>query len=851
MEQEHSFGQQVKQRRKALDLTQEALASGVGCSIETIRKVERDVLRPSRQIAERLAEQLAVAPADRPAFVSLARAIAPPAEAPATSDGPSALPLARRPLTPLVGRDALLGELRALIAGGTRLLTLTGPPGVGKTRLSLQLAAELGPSLADGACFVPLVSLADPGGVADAVLGALGAARSGRRPAGDELAEALRKRELLLVLDNFEHLIAAAPLVAALLQAAPRLRVLATSRVPLRLAGEREHAVPPLPLPWAPAAEAPPQALDDARIAGLVPTFAEIAESPAVTLFVQRAQAARADFALSEANALTVATICARLDGLPLAIELAAPRIKLFTPQALLHRLDHRLALLADGARDLPLHQRTLRAAIDWSYHLLDARQQELLAALSVFAGGCSLEAAEAVCAAEPEASPWPLLDALGSLIDHSLVQQEEGADGEPRFSLLEAIREYGDERLAASGAREATRERHARFFLARVEAGDPLRGGADQALRHDWLEREHNNLRSALASCLRGEASAELGLRLGWGLHRFWEARGHVGEGRAWLDALLALPESRDAGEAYGLALDAAGFLAWVGGDAAGAERRFALSAEAGRSQGHSAGSAHAVYALGYAAAQAGAHARASRLLHEALEVAQALGSQPVVGSALTQLAASAAAQGDASRAQHCYGRALDVWRALGNRQGGAMVLGQLGAAAWREGDAGRAEALYADALATWTELGNGWGVAHTLHALAWLALLWGAPDRVAVYLAEALERFATYEHRQGILACIRLAALLAVEAGALREGARIAAAAQALGPAAGLDVDDPARCERAAATARARLEPAEHAAAWGEGAALGLGEATALALAALRALAVGTAGTAGTAAG
>ncbi len=406
--------------------------------------------------------------------------------------------------TPLLGREREVEQVCAqLRREGVRLLTLTGPGGTGKTRLALQGAADLLDDYKDGVFFVALAPLSDPTLVVSTIAQALGVKESGGRSVLQCLQDYLREKTLLLALDNFEQVAAAAPQVAGLLADAPRLNILVTSRIPLHLRGEHEFAVPPLALP------------DFKHL----PALAALTQYAAVELFIERAQAVRPDFAVNNDNAPAVAEICVRLDGLPLAIELAAARVKLLSPQAMLVRLEEPLKLLTGGARDLSARQQTLRGAIAWSYDLLDENEKRLFRRLAVFVGGCTLEAAEAVCHGGVDLRA-DVFDGIASLVDKSLLRQEEAPDGEPRFFMLETIREYAQERLTESG--EELQNRHAEFFLNFAEQAEIEIHGFQQLKWLDRLEVEHDNLRAALG-WLTHNSKAQLGLRLAGALTDFW----------------------------------------------------------------------------------------------------------------------------------------------------------------------------------------------------------------------------------------------------------------------------------------------------------------------------------------
>ena len=432
--------------------------------------------------------------------------------------------LPKQPTT-FIGRERELAEARALLEG-SRALTLTGPGGTGKTRLALQVAAESCEAYRDRAVFVALATLEDPSLVASTIAAAIGVQEEAGRPILTSLTERLAGMEVLLVLDNYEQLLVAAPLVGELVAAGPGVRVLVTSRAPLRVAGEREYEVRPLALPNMSGAATPE----------------ELAESEAVALFVERARAIEPGFALGPENAAAVAAICAALDGLPLAIELAAARVRLLPPQAILERLGTSLPLLTGGPRDRPERQRTLRGAIQWSHDLLDPDGQTMFRWLAAFAGGWTFEAAEAICS-PAGAAVLDTLETLDALVQHSLARRDDGTP-EPRFRMLQTIREFGLERLAESGEESEIHERHAQFFLALAEEAAGELTGPGQAVWLDRLACDHDNLRAALRWSVDADR-AETGLLIAAAIWRFWQLRDHLAEGEGWLTELLAAPSA------------------------------------------------------------------------------------------------------------------------------------------------------------------------------------------------------------------------------------------------------------------------------------------------------------------
>lgn len=535
-----TFGMLLRRARRAAGLTQEELAVRAGISVDSISLLERGLTRaPHQETLNLLAEALQLEPAEQLQWEQAIRgARLPDSAAVLLDDANQALvclpPDNKRPLpipaTPLIGREQEVQTLCALLQRPeVRLLTVTGMAGVGKTRLALQVAANLAERFAEGAQFVSLAALNDPELVLPTLAQALGLRESGTMPVLTLLTTALREQHVLLVLDNFEQVIAAAPHLAALLEACPAVKLLVTSREVLHLRAEYQFVTPPLALPTLQQIES-----------------SALEKNPAVQLFLQHAQAVQQGFRLTPDNAAIIAEICQRLEGIPLAIELAAPRLKLLSPQALLARLEGRLQLLTGGARDLPERQRTMRSTIVWSYELLSPAEQALFRRVSVFVGGWTLEAAEQVCreagALEPD-----ILENLGSLLDKSLVSQEPASNGETRFKMLYVLREFGLEQLDAEGETTATREAHAAYYLALAEEARSQQDRAGSKGRRGRLAQEHDNLRAALnwwlehAEQAHAPEAAERALRLWWAISPFWIAPCYR-EGYANVQRVLAV---------------------------------------------------------------------------------------------------------------------------------------------------------------------------------------------------------------------------------------------------------------------------------------------------------------------
>jgi len=715
------FGHLLRRHRLAAALSQGALAERAGLSVQAIGQLERGNRRtPRLETVHRLAAALQLEAAARARLVAAARpdmgAETPVAAVPEPhTELSTALPV---PLTPLIGREREEATVAHLLRqGGVRLLTLTGTGGVGKTHLALQVAAALQPAFPDGIVFVNLAPLRDSVLVLPTIAQALGVTEAGGPSLRARVTAFLAAKQALLLLDNYEQVVEAAPVVADLLARCPHLTVLATSRVPLHVRGEHEVVVPPLAVP------------DLARLPGPAP----LARVAAVALFIARARAVKTDFAVSATNGAAVAEICARLDGLPLALELAAARIKLFPPLTLLHCLARRLEALVGGARDLPERQRTLRATIDWSYNLLQADEQALFARLSVFSGGGTLEAIAAIC--NPEGTP-DVLAGVEALVGHSLLQPADMVD-EGRFGMLETIQEYAAEQLEARGEGEVMRQAHARYYLELAEEAQPHLDGSRQVTWLARLEWELDNLRAGLGWLLdRGEVEQEL--HLAGTLSGFWHARSHFGEGRRWIEAGLARKERVSVGVRM-TALRAAGVLTMVQGDQA---QTMALMEELlplTRAHGDPLQTGRALTILGMTAVQRGAHAEAARYLEESLSIARAQDSDIDLAQALYNVGLAKSEAGSYADAFTLIEEAHGMFDALGHTFWRMNAVGALGYICLLQANRARAHALLVAYMALARQLEDRANIAAGLEGLAALGSAEGRGQHAARLFAAA----------------------------------------------------------------------------------------------------------------
>jgi predicted ATPase len=865
-----SFGDLLRHLRRQAYMTQRDLALATGYSIGQICRFEQNQCVPDlptltarfvpalvpasdTSTTERL---LALAHTARTAHRGQRRS--PPlllvSKEPGVGHDPALeLPL---PATPLLGREYDVAQVCTLLQQTTvRLLTLTGAPGIGKTRLGLQVATDLHAAFVDGIVFVPLAPISDPDLVLATIAQVLDVQEQASRALLDSLKGFLREKHLLLLLDNFEQLISAAPLVSELLAAAPGLKVLATSRRPLRLSGEQEFVVAPLALP-------PRGKTTQASACAAILT-----QYAAVQLFIVRAQAVKADFAVTDATAAAIAEICHRLDGLPLAIELAAARVKLFPPQALLTRLKRRLQLLTTGAQDLPARQQTLRTTIDWSYQLLGAGEQLLFARLGVFVGGCTLEAVEAISTTADDLRS-DVLDGLTALVDQSLLKQIEDVGDEPRFTMLEIIREYASEQLMARGEVEVLQQHHAAYYLALAERAAPKLHGTEQGTWLDRLEIEHDNLRAAL-EWSNSVAEPTLGVRLATALFELWERRGSVSEGRRWLsELLLRVPERSSIRAAI---LWRLGNMVLMQHDPTGASSALRESLAIGREMGDEHATMLALCGLGIVALRQHELTQSGEIFTEALSLSRKLGDIHDIAFVLHQSSKLAEALGDFEQAVALVAESLALHRQMGDQLGIAGSLLRLGQIAYAQADITQAQAFLEESLTIQRTLGNNVAIllillgevarasgdyqhaaalfeesmgssrdlddqvlAALLHNLGHVALHDGDIGRAATLFSESLTLSRKHEDRDGIALCLASLAGVAIVRQRLELAARLFGAAdRLLGEMnVNLGLADRIEFDRNLAAVRTQAKEKTFAEAWAEGRAIPIAQAIAYAL-------------------
>ncbi|MEA2572880.1 MAG: hypothetical protein QOH93_178 [Chloroflexia bacterium] len=730
--------------------------------------------------------------------------------------------------TEFIGRERELQEVCDLLSRPqVRLVTLTGPGGTGKTRLSLEVGAALLERFRNGVFWVPLASVAGPSLVPAAIGEALKLMESGGRPIIESLKDYLRQKEMLLVLDNFEQVVSAASTLADLLKDAPQLKVLVTSREVLHVYGEKEYPVPPLQLP------------DPAHL----PSLADLAQYESVRLFVERATSAKPGFELASDNAMSVAQICNRLDGLPLAIELAAARIKFLATPAILSRLDSRLKLLTSGSRDLPARQQTLRGAIDWSYDLLPEQERAFFRRLAVFQGGCTLEAAEAVACnptlpASVVAQLAPLeidvFEGITSLVDKSLLRQVDVANSECRYVMLETIREYALERLEECGELGAVRAAHAQHFLNVSRQAEADIQGPRQKSAIYTLEVEHDNLRAALQWCLTAEGNKDLGLRVVSALYRFWHIRGHLSEGRRTASALLAAAPQRT--EVRARALYSAGYMTFLQGDSAVAWQMLEESVSIAKEVDDDLTRAHAFFIYAAARAFGGDPSGGGALAQESISLFRQLGSagKPGLNLALLGTGVVSFALGDYGAAQSTLDEASSLATELGDAYTLAQASTYLGDLARIDCDYPRAGSLYERSLAAFRAVGGRSDIPALLHNIAYVAIAERDYGRAWDLFHESLILQQEIGNQQGVSECLSGFAALAGAQGEPMRAARLFGAAEALRTAIGVYMWPAERieCERNLRSTKAQLDEAGWQAAWQEGEQLSPEQAIAYAL-------------------